>query len=74
MGSSEIKNEDEKPATLKRVLSIAFSTALVVSIFANAIWFGYKLKDDRQIRRANDSLEIVKLKLEIELKKIQLGK
>jgi len=73
MKTDETQNED-KPITFKHLLSVAFFTALVVSIFANAVWFGYKLKEDIQERKTNDSLTIVKLKLEIELKKMELSK
>ena len=58
---------------LKQMLSVGFFTALVVSILFNAAYFGYALKQDIKERKTNDSLTIVKLKLEIELKKLELS-
>lgn len=45
---------------------------LVISVFANVVQFSYNLKEDVQLKKQNDSLSIVKLRLEIELKKLQL--
>lgn len=73
MKTDEPQNED-KPITFKHLLSVGFFTALVVSILFNAAYFGYTLKQDIKEKKTNDSLTIVKLKLEIELKKMELSK
>ena len=67
-------SKDKNGIAFKPLLSVVFFTALVVSILANAVWFGYKLSEDIQDMKTNDSLTIVKLKLEIELKKMELSK
>ena len=73
MNTDETQNED-KPITFKHLLSVGFFTALVVSILFNATYFGYMLKQDIKEKKTNDSLTIVKLKLEIELKKMEISK
>lgn len=57
---------------MRRTPFILLFSLLVISVFANVIWFGYSLQEDVRIKQQNDSLTIVKLKLEIELKKLQL--
>lgn len=57
---------------MRRTPFILLFISLVISVFANVVWFGYSLQEDIKIKQQNDSLSIVKLKLEIELKKLQL--
>jgi len=54
-------------------LLIIFFTVLVVCILSNAVFIGYTFKQNIREKRTNDSLTIVKLKLEIQLKKLELN-
>lgn len=62
----------KKSITLKHLLLIAFLASLTVSIILNANHIGGTIfvKDNKE-KKANDSLAIVKLKLEIELLKLE---